>query len=83
METTAVVVTEAMLSPVTSAITDNLDVLLPAGLGIMGIMLGVSLIPWTMCLTTAFNMGDVKLSLIDLEPYRVYRGQQGASVKVA
>lgn len=35
----------AMLAPITSAISSNLDVLLPVGIGIMGIMIGVSLIP--------------------------------------
>lgn len=41
----AVTVTSAMLAPVTSAVTENLTVLLPVGIGIMAIMLGVSLIP--------------------------------------
>lgn len=35
----------AMLSPITETLTSNLDVLLPVGIGIMGIMIGVSLIP--------------------------------------
>lgn len=43
METVAV--TASMLAPITGAITDNLGVLLPVGIGIMAIMLGVSLIP--------------------------------------
>lgn len=43
MET--VTVTSAMLAPITSAITDNLGVLLPVGITIMAVMLGVSLIP--------------------------------------
>lgn len=38
-------VTAEMLAPITTAITGNLDVLLPVGIGIMAIMLGVSLIP--------------------------------------
>lgn len=38
-------ITAAMLEPVTSAITTNLGVLLPVGLGIMGTMIGISLIP--------------------------------------
>ena len=42
---TAVTVTSAMLQPITSAITDNLGVLLPVGITIMAVMLGVSLIP--------------------------------------
>lgn len=41
----AVVVTSAMMAPVVSAITDNLGVLLPVGLSIMAVMVGVSLIP--------------------------------------
>lgn len=41
----AVTVTASMLAPVTGAVTDNLGVLLPVGIGIMAIMLGVSLIP--------------------------------------
>lgn len=41
----AVVVTAGMLAPITSAITDNLDVLLPVGITIMAVMIGVSLIP--------------------------------------
>jgi hypothetical protein len=39
------VVTSEMLAPVTSAINENLDVLLPVGIGIMAILIGVSLIP--------------------------------------
>lgn len=38
-------ITAAQLAPITDAITDNLAVLLPVGLTIMGIMVGVSLIP--------------------------------------
>lgn len=44
-EASSVVVTSAMLNPITTAITGNLDVLLPVGLGIMAVMIGVSLIP--------------------------------------
>ena len=40
-----VVVTASMLAPVTSAITDNLTVILPVGIGIMAILLGVAFIP--------------------------------------
>lgn len=39
------VLTAEMLSGITSAVTDNLGVLLPVGLTIMGVMIGVSLIP--------------------------------------
>ena len=39
------VLTSEMLSGITSAVTDNLGVLLPVGLTIMGVMIGVSLIP--------------------------------------
>lgn len=45
MTPTNVPVTAGMLQPITTAITDNLTVLLPVGIGIMAIMLGVSLIP--------------------------------------
>lgn len=38
-------VTAAMLAPITETLTSNLDVLLPVGIGIMGVMIGVSLIP--------------------------------------
>lgn len=39
------VITSNMLKPITEAVTSNLSTLLPVGIGIMGIMLGVSLIP--------------------------------------
>lgn len=39
------IVTAEQLAPLSAAITDNLAVLLPVGLAIMAIMLGVSLIP--------------------------------------
>ena len=39
------VIEAADLAPITSAISDNLDVLLPVGLGILALMLGVALIP--------------------------------------
>lgn len=38
-------ITSAMLAPITDGINSNLAVLLPVGLSIMGIMIGVSLIP--------------------------------------
>ena len=34
-----------MIQPITQAITTNLGVLLPVGIGIMGTMIGISLIP--------------------------------------
>lgn len=37
--------TTEMLSPITSSINSDLGVLLPVGITIMGIMIGVSLIP--------------------------------------
>lgn len=37
--------TATMLQPITDAISTNLGVLLPVGLGIMGTMIGISLIP--------------------------------------
>lgn len=42
---TTLVITAAMLEPITEAITANLAVLLPVGIGIMAIMIGVHLIP--------------------------------------
>lgn len=39
------VITALELEPITAAVTENLAVLLPVGLGIMAVMLGVSLIP--------------------------------------
>jgi hypothetical protein len=44
METTAIV-TAAMLEPIINTITANVTVLLPVGLGILAIMLGIALIP--------------------------------------
>lgn len=38
-------VTAEMLAPITTNLTSNLDVLLPVGISIMGVMIGVSLIP--------------------------------------
>ena len=38
-------VTTAMIEPVTDAITSALPVLVPVGIGLMAIMLGVSIIP--------------------------------------
>lgn len=37
--------TSVMLQPITEALTSNLGVLLPVGIGIMGTMIGISLIP--------------------------------------
>lgn len=67
--------TADMLKPVTDAIQSNLSVLLPVGITILAIMIGVSLIPSAKCLT-----GDIKPFLIDLDSRK---GQQGASVMVA
>lgn len=39
------VVTADMLAPITSTLESNLAVLVPVGIGIMGAMIGVSLIP--------------------------------------
>jgi len=39
------VITAEMLAPITTALTSNLTILLPVGIGIMGTMIGVSLIP--------------------------------------
>lgn len=49
-----VVVTSAMLQPVTDAVTGSLPVLLPVGIGLLAIGLGVSLIPFVM------NIGGFK-----------------------
>jgi hypothetical protein len=42
---TAATVTSAMVQPITDAISANVDVLLPVGIGIMAIMVGISLVP--------------------------------------
>ena len=34
-----------MLQPITEALTSNVSVILPVGLGIMGTMIGIGLIP--------------------------------------
>lgn len=34
-----------MLAPITEALTSNLEVILPVGVGLMGTMIGVGLIP--------------------------------------
>ena len=34
-----------MLSPITTAVTSNINLLVPVGITIMGLMIGVSLIP--------------------------------------
>lgn len=39
------VLTEQMLAPISSAVSSNVTVLVPVGITIMGIMIGVSLIP--------------------------------------
>lgn len=38
-------ITTDMLAPITDAISNNLTLLIPVGIGIMGTMIGVSLIP--------------------------------------
>ena len=40
-----IAITAEMLAPITTALTSNIGVLLPVGITIMGIMIGVSLIP--------------------------------------
>lgn len=40
-----VAITSAMVQPIIGAVSDNVGVLLPIGIGILGIMVGVSLIP--------------------------------------
>lgn len=39
------VITAAQLAPITNGITSNINVLVPVGVGIMGIMIAVGLIP--------------------------------------
>ena len=39
------VITSEMLAPITEAVTNNLGLLLPVGIGLMSIMIGVRLIP--------------------------------------
>ncbi len=39
------IITSAMLAPITEMLSTNLGTLLPVGITIMGIMIGVSLIP--------------------------------------
>lgn len=38
-------ITSEMLAPVTNAVSSGLDVLVPIGIGIMAVMVGISLIP--------------------------------------
>lgn len=38
-------ITAEMLKPITDAFTGNINALLPVGLGIMGTILGINLIP--------------------------------------
>ena len=38
-------VNQEMLAPILKALTDNLEVILPVGMTVMGTMIGVSLIP--------------------------------------
>ena len=42
---TPIIVTKEMLSPLTSSINSNMEVLLPIGIGLMSVMIGVGLIP--------------------------------------
>lgn len=39
------VITSAMVEPISTAVSSNVGVLLPVGIGILGLMVGVSLIP--------------------------------------
>lgn len=41
----AATITSAMVKPIVTAVTDNSGVLIPVGIGIMAVMIGVSLIP--------------------------------------
>ena len=42
---TAFTITASMLEPLTDAIMSNLGVILPVALGIMGVLIGIRLIP--------------------------------------
>lgn len=44
-ETPTAVITTDMLSPIVKAVSSNLAVILPVGMGIMGTFIGVKLIP--------------------------------------
>lgn len=44
-DTAGIAITSDMLAPITETLTTNLGVLLPVGISIMGIMIGVGLIP--------------------------------------
>lgn len=44
-ESSTVVITDAMLQPVVTTITANAGVLIPVGITIMGILVGIGLIP--------------------------------------
>lgn len=43
--TPTILITTEMLAPILTSITSNMQVLLPVGLGIFGLMIGVKLIP--------------------------------------
>lgn len=45
MTTAAFAVSSEMLAPITEAVTSNLSLLVPVGIGIMALLIGVSLIP--------------------------------------
>lgn len=38
-------ITAEMVAPITTAVTSNVELLVPVGIGIMAIMVGVALIP--------------------------------------
>lgn len=38
-------ITAEMVAPITSAVTSNIGILVPVGIGILSIMVGVNLIP--------------------------------------
>lgn len=45
MEAATIAITADMIQPVVSAVTSNIGVILPAGISIMGCIVGVGLIP--------------------------------------
>lgn len=44
-DTSLAFLTSGMLKPITDALTSNMGILLPVGITIMGVLIGVSLIP--------------------------------------
>lgn len=45
MDVTTAIITAEMLKPLADAVSSNVGVILPVGIGIMGLMLGIGVIP--------------------------------------